>query len=93
MKQKWTISAGIYEQSQVVYCNRLNLYFAQEPINKQLYAFRDFEDESEMNRFVIKILEELYEPQSEGFKLMYDQFKQKKEIVIYTLIIKAEPKI
>lgn len=93
MKQKWTISAGIYEQSQVVYCNRLNLYFAQEPINKQLYAFRDFEDEGEMNRFIMKAIEELYDPQSEGFKLLYDQFKQKKEIVLYTLIIKAEPKI
>lgn len=93
MKQKWTISAGIYEQSQVVYCNRLNLYFAQEPINKQLYAFRDFEDESEMNRFIMKAIEELYDPQSEAFKLLYDQFKQKKELVIYTLIIKAEPKI
>lgn len=93
MKQKWTISAGIYEQSQVVYCNRLNLYFAQEPINKQLYAFRDFEDESEMNRFIMKTIEELYDPQSEGFKLLYNQFKQKKELVIYTLIIKAEPKI
>lgn len=93
MKQKWTISAGIYEQSQVVYCNRLNLYFAQEPINKQLYAFRDFEDEGEMNRFIMKAIEELYDPQSEGFKLLYDQFKQKKELVIYTLIIKAEPKI
>ena len=93
MKQKWTISTAIYEQTQVVYCNRLNLYFAQEPINKQLYAFRDFEDEAEMNRFIMKAIEELYDPQSEGFKLMYDQFKQKKEIVIYTLIIKAEPKI
>jgi hypothetical protein len=93
MKQKWTISAGIYEQSQVVYCNRLNLYFAQEPINKQLYAFRDFEDEGEMNRFIMKAIEELYDAQSEGFKLLYEQFKQKKEIVLYTLIIKAEPKI
>lgn len=93
MKQKWTISAGIYEQSQVVYCNRLNLYFAQEPINKQLYAFRDFEDESEMNRFIMKTIEELHDPQSEAFKFLYDQFKQKKELVIYTLIIKAEPKI
>jgi hypothetical protein len=93
MKQKWTISAGIYEQNQVVYCNRLNLYFAQEPINKQLYAFRDFEDESEMNRFVMKILQELYDSQGEAFKLKYEQFKQEKEVVIYTLIIKAEPKI
>lgn len=93
MIQKWTISTGIYEQSQVVYCNRLNLYFAQEPINKQLYAFRDFEDESEMNRFVMKILQELYDPQGETYKLKYEQFKQEKELVIYTLIIKAEPKI
>lgn len=93
MNQKWTISAGIFDKTQVVYCNRLNLYFAQEPINKQLYAFRDFEDEAEMNRFIMKAIEGLYDPQSEGFKLLHDQFRQKKEIVLYTLIIKAEPKI
>lgn len=93
IRLQWIITAGIYDHCQVAGCNKLNLYFAQEPINKQLYAFRTFDDEQAMDIFIRGAISTCYDKDGEEFKLLYDKFKATRSINLFSLSINAEPKI
>ncbi len=92
MNQRWTIHAGIFKPEQIIICNKLNLFFGQEPINRQVYAFRDFESENDMNAFVRRIIDQVYDKDQEQNKTLFDEFSQTKKLNLATLNFIAEIK-
>lgn len=92
MNQRWTIHAGIFKPEQIVICNKLNLYFAQEPINRQVYAYKDFDSENDMNAFVRRMIDKVYDKDQERAKKVFEEFIQSKTLNFATLNFTAEIK-
>lgn len=92
MNQQWTISAGLFQPEHIVMCNRLNLYFAQEPINRQIYAFKNFDSENDLNAFVRRIIDQVHNADQDKAKQLFDEFFRTKKLNLWTLHFNAEPK-
>lgn len=69
MNQKWTLTAGVFKPEQIVICNRLNLFFAQEPVNRQIYVFKDFDSEADLNAYVRRMIDNAGENQDRSKQL------------------------